>query len=137
MTTYYEERRKRLREELEPSTFLDHVEPPIPGRFAEIDTPHIVGSAAIPKYPELPDGSPFHHDPCGPEPSLGLDNPALSVGPDYSDRGQGAPDAPTGPSVPVVETGASLIGESKERIVGELPSTNKRDVGSSPTFRRF
>jgi hypothetical protein len=62
------------------STYLDHTHDDTSGgRFAAIGTPYVVGSTPIPKYPELPADSPFHHDPVPPEPPLSADeNPALN-----------------------------------------------------------
>ena len=56
------------------STYLDHTHDDTSGgRFAAIGTPHVVGSTPIPKYPELPADSPFHHDPVPSEPPLSAD----------------------------------------------------------------
>jgi hypothetical protein len=61
------------------STYLDHVEPSAGGRFAVIDQPTVVGSTAIPQYPQA--STPFQRDPVPDEPPLGLDNPALELEP--------------------------------------------------------
>ena len=56
----------------------------LPGRFQSIAAAHVVGSTPIPKYPELPANSPFHHDPVPNEPPLGLTNPAIEPSTDLS-----------------------------------------------------
>lgn len=40
------------------------------GRFRGQPSQYIVGSEPIVRYPELPETSPFHHDPVGQEPPL-------------------------------------------------------------------
>jgi hypothetical protein len=40
------------------------------GRFATLDKPAVTGSSPI-AYPNQPPGSPWHSDPCPPEPPLG------------------------------------------------------------------
>jgi hypothetical protein len=41
------------------------------GRFGTLGNPHVTGSTANPNYPAA--SAPFQYDPCGPEPSLGVD----------------------------------------------------------------
>jgi hypothetical protein len=41
------------------------------GRFKPETRTHVIGSAPIPKYPELPASSPSHHDPVPDERPLG------------------------------------------------------------------
>jgi hypothetical protein len=46
------------------------------GRYgAALPTTHVVGSTAVPNYPQA--SAPFQFDPVGLEPPLGFDNPAL------------------------------------------------------------
>jgi hypothetical protein len=47
------------------------------GRFSQIDAAYVVGSTALPHYPQA--STPFQRDPVPDEPPLGLDNPALEV----------------------------------------------------------
>jgi hypothetical protein len=42
------------------------------GRFKPETATHVIGSTAIPKYPELPASSPSHHDVVPDEPPLGF-----------------------------------------------------------------
>jgi len=43
------------------------------GRFSAVSAVHVVGSTAVPQYPQA--SAPFQFDPVGDEPPLGLDNP--------------------------------------------------------------
>jgi hypothetical protein len=42
------------------------------GRFTAHEKSTVIGATAIPKYPELPSNSPFHHDPVPNEAPLGF-----------------------------------------------------------------
>jgi hypothetical protein len=67
----------RLREQEQASTMHQHAQAQLNdtggGRFGAINTPHHIGSTEVPKYPELPADSPFHHDPVPDEPPLSVD----------------------------------------------------------------
>jgi hypothetical protein len=65
------------------STFLDHLEAEGGGRFAEaarregMAKPQVTGTSPSANYPTLPASSPWHADPIGVEPTLGVDVNAL------------------------------------------------------------
>jgi hypothetical protein len=112
------ENERKLREE-QGSTFLAQTTNDTGGRFAQIGAAHVVGSTAIPQYPQA--STPFQSDPVGLEPPLGLDNPALEP-----------------LELPVAQ------GNSGEPASDPAPSpppgdVERRDVGSplSRTYRRY
>ena len=116
------------------------------GRFAAVGVPHVVGSTPIPKYPELPASSPFHHDPVPNEPPLSAyENPALSAVSFPAAEQLGAPaagSAPpselTPPSADDVEPGAgassSLGGPALSSCISPQ-ARNLRDAGPSSKRR--
>jgi hypothetical protein len=64
---------KRIREQ--GSTFLAHTHNDLAGgRFAAVGAATVIGSTAVPQYPQA--STPFQRDPVPDEPPLGLDNPA-------------------------------------------------------------
>jgi hypothetical protein len=72
------ERRQRVRDERQQgSTFHQHAQSAADddsgGRFAKREgaRAQVVGATPVPKYPELPADSPFHHDPVPDEPPTG------------------------------------------------------------------
>jgi hypothetical protein len=134
------EKRRALRED-RPSTYADHYIQEETGRFAQHGAAYLVGSEPIPKYPELPVSSPFHHDPVPDEPPLSpYDNPAF-VGldhPSHQDQDQlGEPRAPTVPSD--VQLGSPPLSQSDDDLVGlaggEPPAS--RTAGSSSPKRNY
>ena len=71
---------RRVREQQQSSTNLDHARAAANdiggGRFASLGAPHVVGSTAIPKYPQA--GPAFQVDPVPDEPPLSAyENPAI------------------------------------------------------------
>jgi hypothetical protein len=64
---------QRVREQ--SGTFLSHTHMDEGGRFAQVTNAYVVGSTALPQYPQA--SAPFQCDPVPDEPPLGLDNPAL------------------------------------------------------------
>jgi len=69
------EKRRIMIEKRRLKTYHGHAQAAIDderqGRFATLDKPTVIGQAAGPIYPAQPAGSPWHSDPCPPEPSLG------------------------------------------------------------------
>jgi hypothetical protein len=68
--------RRQQQQKEPPNTLHQHAlasaNDTVGGRFAALGNPHVVGSAPIPKYPELPANSPSHFDPVPNEPPLGF-----------------------------------------------------------------
>jgi hypothetical protein len=70
------ERRRRLIEERRMKTYLAHAEASANdeagGRFAALPEkkPTVIGAKAEISYPQQPEGSPWHSDPCGDEPLI-------------------------------------------------------------------
>jgi hypothetical protein len=112
---------QRLRDQQareQTGTFLSHTHlDDVGGRWAAISNPHIVGQSAVPKYPELPANSPWHHDPVPDEPPLGY---AIDAMPELEP-------STTAPH-PVEATG-----EPTERAPPSLADVERRDVGSPPS----
>jgi hypothetical protein len=70
------------------------------GRFSAVSAAVVVGSTAIPQYPQA--SAPFQCDPVPDEPPLGLDNPALEPGPFSPGSGDPTGDVPAS-TAPLVE----------------------------------
>jgi hypothetical protein len=67
------EKRRILIEERRMRTYHGHAldaDLEMGGRFSRVNTTTVVGSSPI-QYPAQPPTSPWHHDPCPPEPPLG------------------------------------------------------------------
>ena len=130
------------------------------GRFSQIDAAYVVGSTALPQYPQA--STPFQRDPVPDEPPLSAhDNPALEVAsivstPQAPDPTSDAPSTPLGqrdvgslssqpnpatvdPSVPSdVERRVGLgpfSGDPSSVLAG--PRDTSRVVGSPVPYRRF
>jgi hypothetical protein len=120
MTTSHQEEQKDRHEYLEDvkrqrkqgSTFKDFAiadaETPR-GRFNEPEKVTVIGSAPLPQYPELPESSPWHHDPVPDEPPLGysinemqpIETPPVCV--DVAGGTGGAVDEPSSSPFPDVD----------------------------------
>ncbi len=103
-------RRETLRNDR--STLLDHArahaDDAAGGRFKRELATSVVG---VPNYPKQPETSPWHHDPVGPEPPLGLDVNAMEpveaeIASSIAALADGAAMAPT-ESSPVVRDSAA------------------------------
>jgi len=65
---------KRIREQ--GSTFLAHTHNDLAGgRFAAVGAATVIGSTAVPQYPQA--STPFQRDPVPDEPPIGFENPVL------------------------------------------------------------
>jgi len=67
------EKRRILIEERQMRTYMGQAldaDLDLGGRFAKVHTTTVTGSSPI-SYPAQPAHSPWHHDPCPPEPPLG------------------------------------------------------------------
>jgi hypothetical protein len=91
------------------------------GRFSAISNATVVGSTAIPQYPQA--SAPFQCDPVGDEPPLGLENPAFEPEPSISSPG----DAQV--------AGASVSGDVPS-LATPFAGDVERDTGAPPRFRR-
>jgi hypothetical protein len=100
------------------------------GRFAAINEAVVVGHAAQPSYPRLPESSPWHHDPVGPEEPLGFSVNALepSATPAFLVEATGPASDADAPSVVVPSTN-----EQHGVDVGPSFPTGK-DEGDEPTI---
>jgi hypothetical protein len=56
-------------------TFMSHAHSDAGGRFSSVGAATVIGSTAVPQYPQA--STPFQCDPVPNEPPLGFDNPAL------------------------------------------------------------
>jgi hypothetical protein len=67
---------RRQQQQEPPNTLHQHAQSQASdisgGRFGALGVPLVIGSTAIPKYPELPANSPSHSDPVPDEPPLGF-----------------------------------------------------------------
>jgi hypothetical protein len=117
------ERRARLLEE-RGSTFHQHgvtaADDESGGRFAARGKPTVVGTTEIPKYPQLPEGSPWSGAQPGPgdEPPLGFDNPALA--------------SPTGCLLLPVATGPASADAPSFSLEDDVQRTDAGPSSSSP-----
>jgi hypothetical protein len=77
------ERRRILQEERRAKTYLAEAQAntdlELGGRFAKLPRATFVGAGPSVKYPRLPANSPWHSDPCPPEPPLGIDINAMDA----------------------------------------------------------
>ena len=67
------ERRRIMAEDRRGRTYFgqaQHADDDLGGRYAKVHSTTITGSSPI-SYPAQPSTSPWHHDPCPPEPPLG------------------------------------------------------------------
>jgi len=71
-----------LRQQQGGSAYIDHYMQEAGGRFSAHAAATVIGTTAIPQYPQA--SAPFQSDPVPDEPPLGLDNPAFDPGPDVS-----------------------------------------------------
>ena len=72
---------QRVREQ--SGTFLSHTHMDEGGRFAQVTNAYVVGSTALPQYPQA--SAPFQCDPVPDEPPLSAcDSPAFDPGPEVS-----------------------------------------------------
>jgi len=68
------ERRRIMAEDRRGRTYFgqaQHADDDLGGRYAKVHSTTITGSSPI-SYPAQPSTSPWHHDPCPPEPPLGF-----------------------------------------------------------------
>jgi hypothetical protein len=129
-----QERERYVREQT--GTFMSHTHDDLGGgRFAAISNPHIVGSTAVPRYPQA--SEPFQHDPVGLEPGLGYRINDVSADADAAEAG-GAPAAPALSSPLSVERGAPSTFSDPAMVISQ-PSRHvhpEREAGSSDLRRR-
>lgn len=101
-------------------TYAGHAldnEPDVGGRFAKVSTTTVVGTSPI-NYPQQPPGSPWHSDPCPPEPPLGFSVDAMEpVGEKYE------VEASTADGTSAVEEGGPASGHVITSVAGP---TSKR-----------
>jgi hypothetical protein len=68
------ERRQVLKNDRQAQTYFERAQVEVGselgGRFRHLAPASVAG---VPQYPQQPPNSPFHHDPTGPEPPLGID----------------------------------------------------------------
>jgi hypothetical protein len=105
------------------------------GRFSAISNATVVGSTAIPQYPQA--SAPFQSDPVPDEPPLSFDNPALEPSSSCSAQAPGpTPDdpSPLGRGVGPLSQSGDPAGSfaqptshvHSERVAGSLPTNNIR-----------
>jgi hypothetical protein len=91
------------------------------GRFAKVNATEVTG---VPRYPTLPAGSPFHHDPVPPEPPLGQDVNAMQ---------------PVGTEAEIAQSVAASFPPPMRAPTSSAPDnlqSVETDVGARSTFRR-
>jgi hypothetical protein len=105
------------------------------GRFSQIDAAYVVGSTALPQYPQA--STPFQRDPVPDEPPLSAhDNPALEVASIVSTPQ--APDPTSDDPSPLGRDVGSLSqsGDPAPEVLAQRISQPQR-VGSPVPYRRF
>jgi hypothetical protein len=94
-------------------TFMSHTNSEIGGRYgAATPTPYVIGSTAVPIYPQA--AAPFQRDPVPNEPPLSFDNPALETS--TIEAHGPAPDVPASPLSVERSAGSSLSQGSYRRL---------------------
>jgi len=133
------ERRRILREQDKPSSYLDQYHDEMGGRFKEVGATNVTGATAVPysTLPPMPEGSPWAGpDLVGDEPPLPpQDNPAF-VGPVQP---QGPTGEPAAPSPTDVERGSPFSHTKDVPVTGAHPDQSAhpaRFAGTSPKIRR-
>jgi hypothetical protein len=101
------------------STFLAHTNSDAGGRFATVGAATVIGSTAVPQYPQA--SAPFQRDPVPDEPPLGFDNPDLE--PPSSSAQATDPTSADAPSL-------TALDDVERADVGPLSH-------DPPAFRRF
>jgi hypothetical protein len=132
------DRRVREQQREQGSTYLDHTHDLAGGRYAAISNPTVVGrDAPITNYPAA---APHQFDPCGPEPPLGLDNPALSDPVELSSCTQQATGPTSDAPSPLGQRDVGPLSSFGDPAVVSFPShpvtSSRREAGSSPLRRR-
>jgi hypothetical protein len=108
-----------------PTSYLAFAEisEPLPqGRYANVEPRHVVGRAPVEDVPRHPADSPWHADPVGPEPPLGIEidapidigwpTPPQSFAPCSKADGE-QPAAPAGNTSPTVRARAAKFHERR------------------------
>jgi hypothetical protein len=119
--------RVREQQREQGSTYLDQYHSDLGGRYVQIQPENVIGSTAIPQYPQA--STPFQRDPVPPENPLGYRIDELERGsfspaqkaPELRPEVQGETSAP----VPDVPSSKPLVGDV-ERGTGARPSRTYR-----------
>src|SRR5215467_1684603 len=90
-----------LRQQQGGSAYIDHYMQEAGGRFSAHAAATVIGTTAIPQYPQA--STPFQSDPVPDEPPLGFDNPALEPSSSATEAQATGPTA--APSSPMVRVG--------------------------------
>ena len=113
------ERRRIIAEERRLRTYHGHAQSAVDedkgGRFAYSGSPATVTGSSPISYPAQPENSPWHHDPCPPEPPLGFSVDEMKPVGEPLERG------PPSTTAPDVEDD----GGRPPRVVGSATSFSK------------
>jgi hypothetical protein len=128
---------QRVREQT--GTFMSHTHSDAGGRFSAVGAAYVIGSTAVPQYPQA--SGPFQRDPVPDEPPLGFDNPALEfTAPAVSQGLTGDADVPSLTPLDDVERAASPSSLMAAQRKSQMSSSSLQVGGvrtERPPWRRL